>query len=165
MSNYTISLLNTLPVEWSATLGASGGLMTTVSNLPSQVAVHPNVVSTAHETTFDLTVTSDPLAQAGSITYVDLELSNTDTGEVLGQTAVPITVDAFVDATLDPPYRLVNLSIFESPLTSLTMTNTGNTRLNSRLRSSTPMTRLTSPSPAAPLSSSVQASATASRSN
>ena len=58
---------------------------------------------------------------------MDLELSNTDTGEVLGQTAVPITVDAFVDATLDPPYRLVNLSIFESPLTSLTMTNTGNT--------------------------------------
>ena len=48
--------------------------MTTVSSLPSQVAVHPNVVSTAHETTFDLTVTSDPLAQAGSITYVDLEL-------------------------------------------------------------------------------------------
>ncbi|MGB0152219.1 MAG: hypothetical protein ACPF92_07840 [Candidatus Poseidoniaceae archaeon] len=127
VSNYTISLLNTLPVEWSATLGASGGLMTTVSSLPSQVAVHPNIVSTAHETTFDLTVTSDPLAQAGSITYVDLELSNTDTGEVLGQTAVPITVDAFVDATLDPPYRLINLSIFESPLTSLTMTNTGNT--------------------------------------
>ena len=61
--------------------GHPGGLMTTVSNLPSQVAVHPNVVSTAHETTFDLTVTSTP-AQAGSITY-DLELSNTDTGEVL----------------------------------------------------------------------------------
>ena len=101
--------------------------MTTVSSLPSQVAAYPNVMSTAHETTFDLTVTSDPLAKAGSITHVDLEISNTDTGEVIGQAQIPITVEAFVDATLDPPYRLVNLSIFESPLTSLTMMNTGNT--------------------------------------
>ena len=87
----------------------------------------PQRISTAYETTFDLTVTSDPLAKAGSITHVDLEISNTDTGEVIGQAQIPITVEAFVDATLDPPYRLVNLSIFESPLTSLTMMNTGNT--------------------------------------
>lgn len=127
VSNYTITLLNTLPVTWSASLGASGGLMTTVSSLPSPVAVYPDVTSTAHETTFDLTVTSDPLTQAGSITYVDLEISNSDTGDVLGQASIPITVEAFVDAELDPNYRLVNLSIFESPLTSLTMTNTGNT--------------------------------------
>ncbi len=126
VSNYTISLLNTLPVTWSATLGASGGLMTTVSNLPSPVAVYPDI-NDNHKTTFDLTVTSDPLAQAGSITYVDVEVSNTDNGEVLGQAAIPITVEAFVDATLDPPYRLVNLSVFETPLTSLTMMNTGNT--------------------------------------
>ena len=127
VSNYTITLLNTLPVTWSASLGTSGGLMTTVSSLPSPVAVYPDVTSTAHETTFDLTVTSDPLTQAGSITYVDLEISNSDTGDVLGQASIPITVEAFVDAELDPNYRLVNLSIFESPLTSLTMTNTGNT--------------------------------------
>ena len=126
VSNYTISLLNTLPVTWSATLGASGGLMTTVSNLPSPVAVYPDI-NDNHKTTFDLTVTSDPLAQAGSITYVDVEVSNTDNGEVLGQAAIPITVEAFVDATLDPPYRMVNLSVFETPLTSLTMMNTGNT--------------------------------------
>ena len=126
VSNYTISLLNTLPVTWSATLGASGGLMTTVSSLPSPVAVYPDI-NDNHKTTFDLTVTSDPLAQAGSITYVDVEISNTDSGEVLGQAAIPITVEAFVDATLDPAYRLVNLSVFETPLTSLTMMNTGNT--------------------------------------
>ena len=126
VSNYTISLLNTLPVTWSATLGAAGGLMTTVSNLPSPVAVYPDI-NDNHKTSFDLTVTSDPLAQAGSITYVDVEISNTDNGEVLGQAAIPITVEAFVDATLDPPYRLVNLSVFETPLTSLTMMNTGNT--------------------------------------
>jgi hypothetical protein len=58
---------------------------------------------------------------------VDVEISNTDSGEVLGQAAIPITVEAFVDATLDPAYRLVNLSVFETPLTSLTMMNTGNT--------------------------------------
>ncbi|RPG75368.1 MAG: hypothetical protein CBD01_003210 [Euryarchaeota archaeon TMED141] len=127
VSNYTITLLNTLPVTWSASLGTSGGLMTTVSSLPSPVAVYPDVTSTTHETIFDLTVTSDPLTQAGSITYVDLEISNSDTGDVLGQASIPITVEAFVDAELDPNYRLVNLSIFESPLTSLTMTNTGNT--------------------------------------
>ena len=126
VSNYTISLLNTLPVTWSATLGASGGLMTTVSNLPSPVAVYPDI-NDNHKTTFDLTVTSDPLAQAGSITYVDVEVSNTDNGEVLGQAAIPITVESFVDATLDPAYRLVNLSVYETPLTSLTMMNTGNT--------------------------------------
>jgi hypothetical protein len=126
VSNYTISLLNTLPVTWSATLGATGGLMTTVSNLPSPVAVYPDI-NDNHKTTFDLTVTSDPLAQAGSITYVDVEISNTDNGEVLGQAAIPITVEAFVDATLEPAYRLVNLSVFETPLTSLTMMNTGNT--------------------------------------
>ncbi len=125
VSDYRISLLDTLPITWSAFLDSTQ-LMTEITSLPSPVATYPTL-GTAHQTTFPLTVTSDPLAQAGSITYVDLQVEDLETGAVLQHARIPVTVEALVDGALAPAYQLVNLSIYDTPLTSFTMRNTGNT--------------------------------------
>ena len=141
LTNFTIALENTgndvtsyrmavggLPDSWSASLITSDPVTPTsiVSNL-SPVIVHPSQpLGYDHISNFTLQVTTDPQADAATLQELTITVEERDTGDLLNILTLQIRVEESVDFVLEPTNDTIDLSPYETPLTTVRLLNTGN---------------------------------------
>ena len=141
LTNFTIALENTgndvtsyrmnvggLPDSWSASLVTSDLVTPSsiVSNL-SPVIVHPSQpLGTDHISNFILKVTTDPQADAATLQELTITVEERTTGELLSTFTLQIRVEESVDFVLEPTNDTIDLSPYETPLTTVRLLNTGN---------------------------------------
>lgn len=127
-TSYRLTLVDELPLDWTGSF-ANGTVsqITELSNVRAAVADYPTI-TTNHISTFPVTVTPASDAPANSIEHVTIVVENLDTGAYISSHTVEFIVVESIDLEVDPSSQLVNLSVGESVVTRVKISNTGNTQ-------------------------------------
>lgn len=127
-TSYRLTLVDELPLDWTGSF-ANGSVLQimNLSNVRAAVADYPDIEDN-HISTFPITVTPAEDAPANSIEHVTIVVENLNTGQYISSHAVEFIVKESIDLEVDPSSQLVNLSVGESVVTRVKISNTGNTQ-------------------------------------
>ena len=128
LTSYRLSVLDDLPDEWVVSVNTTTASSDTILGLDSDVGNHP-ISGNEHIADFQMKVKTDPLAEAFTLQEINVKIEDSNTGLLIDIIPVTVRVGPFIDGALSPTNQTVpiNVTLMETPLTRVYVTNTGNT--------------------------------------
>ena len=134
LTSYRLTIVDDLPDNWTATLGTATS--NTIDNLPANVSdwtTAAGFIGSIHIAEFTLSVTTDPQTSADTLQPLSIRIEEKDTGIYIGTHVIGISVNEVLNASLSPTNQSVDMTAYETPLTRVIITNTGNAPTNFNL--------------------------------
>ena len=136
LTSYRLTIVDDLPDDWTATLNTTTPTSNTIDNLSADVSdwsLTTGVIEDIHIAGFTLSVTTDPQASADVSQPLSIIIEERDTGFYIDTHTININVNEVINASLSPTNQSVDMSAYETPLTRVIITNTGNAPTNFNL--------------------------------
>ena len=136
LTSYRLTIVDDLPDDWTATLNTTTPTSNTIDNLSADVSdwsLITGVIGDIHIAGFTLSVTTDPQASADVSQPLSIIIEERDTGFYIDTHTININVNEVINASLSPTNQSVDMSAYETPLTRVIITNTGNAPTNFNL--------------------------------
>lgn len=133
LTSYRLTIVDDLPDNWTATLNTTSPTSNTIDNLSADVSdwsMTAGVIGDIHIAEFTLSVTTDSQTSADISQPLSIIIEERDTGLYINTHTININVNEVINASLSPTNQSVDLSAYETPLTRVIITNTGNAPTN-----------------------------------
>jgi len=136
LTSYRLTIVDDLPDNWIATLNTTTSTSNTIDDLPANVSDWTTVagfIGEIHISEFTLSVTTDPQTSADTLQPLSIRIEERDSGIYIGTHVIGISVNEVLNASLSPTNQSVDMTAYETPLTRVIITNTGNAPTNFNL--------------------------------
>jgi len=135
LTSYRLTIVDDLPDNWTATLSTTTSASNTIDNLSADVSDWSLTggIGSIHLAEFTLSVTTDPQTSADISQPLSIIIEERDTGIYIDSHIININVNEVINASLSPTNQSVDMSAYETPLTRVIITNTGNAPTNFNL--------------------------------